>query len=334
MARPPTGTAGLSTPPIRRARPPASTTAAIPCTTPVSPCAASPARRVRPDSTSWACAGGAEWADGQGHGPTDGGADRSGRDAVQARRMDTLAGEEPLEIRVGPGPRRAAPLAVTMRTPGDDLDLALGFLFTEGIIARRRGRADRPAVRRHRRTEHLQRGRRHPGRRTCRRRTSTRPATSTPPAPAGSAARRASTRSGPGRGSTWPPIATTVDAPTLAASAGPLLRAAQTHVRPHRRAARGRPVHRGRRAAVCCARTSAATTRSTRWSAGRCAQDRLPAGRPRPAGQRPGQLRAGPEGVDGRACRCSPRCPRRARSRSTWPRRPGSPSSASCAARR
>ena len=41
---------------------------------------------------------------------------------------DTLAAEEPLEIRVG------APLAVTMRTPGDDLDLAIGFLLTEGII--------------------------------------------------------------------------------------------------------------------------------------------------------------------------------------------------------
>jgi FdhD protein len=45
------------------------------------------------------------------------------------RRPDTLAAEEPLEIRVG-----RAPLAVTMRTPGNDLDLALGFLLTEGVI--------------------------------------------------------------------------------------------------------------------------------------------------------------------------------------------------------
>jgi FdhD protein len=53
--------------------------------------------------------------------------------ATAVRRMDTLAAEEPLEIRVGrPGETRR-PLAVTMRTPGDDLDLALGFLFTEGV---------------------------------------------------------------------------------------------------------------------------------------------------------------------------------------------------------
>ena len=46
-----------------------------------------------------------------------------------SRRPDTVAAEEPLEIRVG-----RAPIAVTMRTPGDDLDLALGFLLTEGVI--------------------------------------------------------------------------------------------------------------------------------------------------------------------------------------------------------
>ncbi|MEU2610754.1 formate dehydrogenase accessory sulfurtransferase FdhD [Micromonospora sp. NPDC007271] len=57
----------------------------------------------------------------------------SGRTRV--RRQDTLAVEEPLEIRVGPGgPGRRKPLAVTMRTPGDDLDLAIGFLLTEGLI--------------------------------------------------------------------------------------------------------------------------------------------------------------------------------------------------------
>ena len=45
------------------------------------------------------------------------------------RKDDYLAAEEPLEIRIG-----AEPLSVTMRTPGHDLELAAGFLFTEGII--------------------------------------------------------------------------------------------------------------------------------------------------------------------------------------------------------
>ena len=44
-------------------------------------------------------------------------------------RADLLAAEEPLEIRVG-----GQPLAVTMRTPGHDIDLAAGFLATEGVI--------------------------------------------------------------------------------------------------------------------------------------------------------------------------------------------------------
>jgi FdhD protein len=44
---------------------------------------------------------------------------------------DDVAVEEPLEIRVD-----GAPLAVTMRTPGHDEELALGFLLTEGLIDR------------------------------------------------------------------------------------------------------------------------------------------------------------------------------------------------------
>jgi FdhD protein len=48
--------------------------------------------------------------------------------AVQSQ-QDSLAAEEPLEIRVD-----GTPLTVTMRTPGNDLELAAGFLLTEGII--------------------------------------------------------------------------------------------------------------------------------------------------------------------------------------------------------
>jgi FdhD protein len=43
--------------------------------------------------------------------------------------QDFLAAEEPLEIRIG-----KMPLTVTMRTPGNDLELAAGFLLTEGVI--------------------------------------------------------------------------------------------------------------------------------------------------------------------------------------------------------
>jgi FdhD protein len=45
--------------------------------------------------------------------------------------VDTLVAEEPLEIRVG-----GRPLTITMRTPGDDFDLAAGFLVSEGVVQR------------------------------------------------------------------------------------------------------------------------------------------------------------------------------------------------------
>lgn len=48
------------------------------------------------------------------------------------RREDRLTGEEPLEIRVN-----GRALAVTMRTPGHDVELALGFLVSEGVITGR-----------------------------------------------------------------------------------------------------------------------------------------------------------------------------------------------------
>ena len=51
-------------------------------------------------------------------------------DGVAAGRPDTLAAEEPLEIRLG-----GTSMAVTMRTPGDDFDLVAGFAWTEGLLS-------------------------------------------------------------------------------------------------------------------------------------------------------------------------------------------------------
>lgn len=66
-------------------------------------------------------------------------------------RPETLAVEEPLEIRLN-----GTPITVTMRTPGSDVELAQGFLLTEGVIGRRddisrveycRGRPDPQSLR-------------------------------------------------------------------------------------------------------------------------------------------------------------------------------------------
>ena len=54
------------------------------------------------------------------------------RGAHRSTRPDTVASEEPLEIRLD-----GTPLAVTMRTPGHDFDLVHGFLTTEGVITSR-----------------------------------------------------------------------------------------------------------------------------------------------------------------------------------------------------
>ncbi|MFH8557721.1 formate dehydrogenase accessory sulfurtransferase FdhD [Streptomyces celluloflavus] len=51
------------------------------------------------------------------------------RDGAVSTRPDTLVAEEPLEIRLG-----GKPLAITMRTPGDDFALAAGFLVSEGVL--------------------------------------------------------------------------------------------------------------------------------------------------------------------------------------------------------
>ncbi|WP_411104454.1 formate dehydrogenase accessory sulfurtransferase FdhD [Streptomyces sp. cmx-4-9] len=51
------------------------------------------------------------------------------RNGVAGARPDTLVAEEPLEIRLN-----GRPLAITMRTPGDDFALAAGFLVSEGVL--------------------------------------------------------------------------------------------------------------------------------------------------------------------------------------------------------
>jgi FdhD protein len=56
------------------------------------------------------------------------------RAGTAERRPDRLAGEEPMAIRVG-GPGQApVDVAVTMRTPGCDAELAVGFLVSEGLL--------------------------------------------------------------------------------------------------------------------------------------------------------------------------------------------------------
>lgn len=75
--------------------------------------------------------------------PIDGAPDRSDsrmettvrevRGEDVSERVDRVAVEEPLEIRLAAGGERRT-LAVTMRTPGEDRELAVGFLYGEGLI--------------------------------------------------------------------------------------------------------------------------------------------------------------------------------------------------------
>ena len=59
------------------------------------------------------------------------------RDGTPLERPDQLATEEPMEIRAGGPGQEPVGVAVTMRTPGNDFELAVGFLLTEGLIRSR-----------------------------------------------------------------------------------------------------------------------------------------------------------------------------------------------------
>jgi FdhD protein len=78
--------------------------------------------------------------------PADGSAVRivpvaRSRDGARTSDLDVVVAEEPLEIRLEHGPAGArvrSTISVTMRTPGGDPELALGFLLGEGILRRAR----------------------------------------------------------------------------------------------------------------------------------------------------------------------------------------------------
>jgi FdhD protein len=61
---------------------------------------------------------------------------QSVEDGRATARIDLLATEEPMEIRLRSG-TQTRPVTVTMRTPGADFELAAGLLFSEGIVTRR-----------------------------------------------------------------------------------------------------------------------------------------------------------------------------------------------------
>jgi FdhD protein len=56
--------------------------------------------------------------------------------AKRTRKRDEIVTEEPLELRLGEGAAMRT-LAITMRTPGNDFELAAGFLYDEGIVRSR-----------------------------------------------------------------------------------------------------------------------------------------------------------------------------------------------------
>ena len=236
------------------------------------------------------------------------------REGVHSERADTLAAEEPMEIRVG-----GRPLTVTMRTPGDDFDLAVGFLVSEGVV-----RAAGDVV-----TARYCAGATDEGINTYN--VVDIDLDPSVPPPDASMERNFYTTSSCGvcgkasldavrTSSAW----TVADDPLRVSPA--VLATLPSRLREHQRVFdRTGGLHAaGLFAAdgeLLFLREDVGRHNAVDKVVGHAARNGLlPLRGDHPDGQRPGVLRAGAEGCDGRASRCWPRCPRRPRSLPTWPR--------------
>ena len=182
--------------------------------------------------------------------------------------------------------RRPSAVAVTMRTPGGDFELAAGFLFTEGLIARPRGGRARHLLRRSR-----------AGRAAYN--VVTVELTRSFDAGIGSQRNFYSSSSCGICGKATLDDVEVQCAPVAPGTAGRRLGdrrrcpmrcdGAQRVFEQDRRAARGRRCSTPRGSCSPCARTSGATTRSTRSSASSCSRATCPLSESRPAGLGPGR---------------------------------------------
>ena len=215
----------------------------------------------------------------------------------------------------GPG-QEPVDVAVTMRTPGHEAELAVGFLRTEGLIDGRAGR---------RTSTFGDAATGSPGPTTRSRCTSARPFDASLVAERHFVATASC-------GICGKASLDEIEVRCAPIPAGPLvvarrcswrsriaLRAAQAVFEATGRAPRGGPVRRDGDASSSCARTSAATTRSTSSSAAQVLAGAAAAPRPDRARLGPRELRARPEGGGRRRARSSPRSPRRATSPSRRP---------------
>ncbi|GMA89330.1 hypothetical protein GCM10025868_45800 [Angustibacter aerolatus] len=219
-----------------------------------------------------------------------------GADGVlqQTRRPDTLTAEEPLEVRVA-----GRALTVTMRTPGVDFDLTIGFLLGEGLLHG----ADDVATLMHCQDAGDD------GRPTynvvdvvlaegCRRPTSRWSGTSSPRPPAGCAARPASTPSGCARTTTSRPTPPPGPPSLLLGLPDALREQQQVFGRTGGLHAAGLVSPDGEPARGARGRRAARRGRQGRGVGG--PRGGAAAHRARAGGERPGVVRADAEGRDGR----------------------------------